>query len=318
MKLSVVFSFYNEEDVLEELVTRIRKVLAQDCACWVNDYELIFVNDTSTDRSLEILMQLREQKKDIKIINMSRNFGVSVCVLAGMKYATGEAVVYMDTDLQDPPEFIPQMVQAMVEKKVDVVHTRRKRRMGETKIKLWITKLGYFILGKLSKEVIILPEVGDFKLLSRRAVKELLKLEEKRPFLRGLVNWIGFPSTTLEYERQSRGAGDTKFPVIGRKVIFNFLDSALISFSDIPLKGALVMGFAVSILALGYIGVVLVQKIMGWHVPGWPAVMSAILFLGGVQLLTIGILGLYIGNVFLESKRRANFIVESTVGFDKD
>ena len=168
--LSVVFSFRNEEEVIPELISRLRKVLGTEKnKSLVKDYELIFVNDASTDHSLEILLAEAQNQKDVKIINMSRIFGVSPCVMAGMQYARGDAVIYMDADLQDPPEFIPKLLRAYREQKVDVVHTVRKSRAGESRLKLLITKLGYFILKKVSS-IDIQPQVGDFKLLSRRAV----------------------------------------------------------------------------------------------------------------------------------------------------
>ncbi|MEK7568226.1 MAG: glycosyltransferase family 2 protein [Patescibacteria group bacterium] len=316
--LSIVLSFRNEEEVLPELIRRLRKVLlAEQIKNAIGGYELIFVNDVSTDRSLEILLSEAHNNKDIKIINMSRNFGVSPCVMAGMQYAKGDVLVYMDTDLQDPPELIPEMLRARNEQKADVVHTKRKSRDGESRVKLLITKLGYFILKKFSS-IDIQPETGDFKLLSRRAVNHLIQLKENRPFVRGLINWIGFKQTAIEYNREKRSAGKTKFPVLGKKVISNFFNSALISFSDAPLKLASFMGFLVSAGAFFLLIYIVVQKILGHNLPGWSAIMVTMLFLGGLNLLAIGILGLYVNSIFIETKKRPNFIVESTFGFDND
>lgn len=315
--ISVVLSFFNEESVLSELVHRLRTALRAQLKAVISGYELIFVNDASIDRSKEILMDLSGNIHDIKILNMSRNFGVSECVMAGLKFSSGDAVIYMDADLQDPPEIIPEMIKEWLSTGADVVHTKRKTREGESKIKLWLTKLGYIILNKTSNITIEL-EVGDFKLLSRRVVNELLKLNEKKPFMRGLVNWVGFKQETIYYHREKRFAGETNAPILGWRVISNFLDSALISFSDIPLKISLIIGFLVSVGAFFYIIVVIIQKIMGWYVPGWPAIMATMLILGGVQLMTLGILGLYINNIYLESKKRPNYIVENTFGFDND
>lgn len=317
MKISVVFSFFNEEDVLEELVTRVRRVFREELAQVIDDYEMVFVNDVSTDRSLEILLRLSQGNRDIKIINMSRNFGVSPCVLAGMAHTDGDAVIYMDADLQDPPEVIPRMVKLWLEEGCDVVHTRRLSRAGESKLKMLITKIGYSILAQASN-IKLQPEVGDFKLLSRRAVDQLLRLKEKKPFTRGLVNWIGFRQTTVTYHRDERFAGDTKFPVMGWKVISNFLDSALISFSDMPLKLALLVGFLVSFGAFVYLVLIFVMKYLNWSLPGWSAIMATMLMLGGIQLFTLGMLGLYINAIFIETKNRPNYIIESTHGFDED
>lgn len=315
-KLSVILSFRNEEDVLPELIRRLRKTLTDEkTKKIIDDYELVFVNDVSTDRSLEILLSEIQNNKDVKVINMSRNFGVSPCVLAGMQYAKGDMLVYMDADLQDPPEVIPEMLRAYKEQGVDVVNTQRISREGESKIKLMITKLGYLILKKVSM-IDIKPDIGDFKLLSRRAVDYLIQLKENRPFMRGLINWIGFKQTTIQYKREKRFAGDTKFPIFSRKVIGNFFNSALISFSDMPLRLISFMGFLASMCAFVYSIYIIINKFLGHNIPGWSAIMVAILFLGGLNLLAMGILGLYINSIFIETKKRPNFIVESTFGFD--
>ena len=313
--LSVVVSFWNEEENLPELLRRLRNVLAilRD-AGEVRDYELIFVNDASTDRSEEIL-RAAARDGDVRLINMSRNFGVSPCVVAGLKHARGDCVVYMDADLQDPPELIPELLAAWrSDPEVEVVHTVRQSRAGESRVKKIVTRAGYAILRAVS--TIELPlEAGDFKLLSRRAARQVARFGEKRPFLRGLVCWIGFKQATVRYHRASRHAGRTKFPVLGLKVIRNFIDSAVISFSDVPLKLATALGLASSAAALSYIVWVLIEHFRGHNIPGWSATMTATLFLGGVQLLSIGVLGNYIGSIFLESKRRPNYIVKDRVGF---
>ncbi len=315
--VSVVFSFWNEELVLGELVRRTRLVfdglLAADEVC---GYELIFVDDASTDASLEILESLAGDRPDIRVLSMSRNFGVSPCVLAGMLHARGDAVVYMDADLQDPPEMIPQLVAVYrADRDVDVVHTIRSSRAGESLIKKAITRLGYAILRAVC--TIDLPlEAGDFKLLSRRAVQHVARFREKRPFLRGLVCWIGFKQAKVVYHREPRHAGRTKFPILGASVLRNFIDSALISFSDVPLKLASLLGLVFSTTALVLVPAVIVAWLRGADVPGWAAVLVATLFLGGVQLLCIGILGNYISSIFLEGKSRPNFIIRSTFGFE--
>lgn len=314
--ISVVLSFYNEEKVLEELVRRLRKVFQEDLKGTISGYELIFVDDDSKDRSKEILTSLSKGHEDIKIITMSRNFGVSPCALAGMEYATGDAVIYMDADLQDPPEFIPQMVRLWIDEGVDVVHTKRRSREGESFLKLLLTKLAYHSI-KMFSDIKMDVEVGDFKLLSRRVVDEVVKLKEKKPFVRGMINWVGFVQETILYNREPRYAGKTKFPFYGWKVINNFIDSALISFSDVLLKLALLVGFFISFGAFMYLLVIFVMKYMGWSLPGWSAIMATMLVLGGIQLLTIGVLGLYVNIVFIESKRRPNYIVKETYGFDK-
>ena len=260
-------------------------------------------------------MELAQGYEDIRVINMSRNFGVSTCVLAGMEMAKGDLIVYMDADLQDPPEVIPQMLAAKsAGQGFDVVHTVRLSRAGEPRIKLLVTRLGYFIL-KYVSTVDLQIEAGDFKLLSRRAVDQLIQLREKRPFLRGLVCWIGFPQTTIHYHREARGSGRTKFNVFSLQVIRNFFASALISFSDVPLQISSVLGVVVSLGALIYGGIVLMMKLKGVQPPPWSGLTVALMFLSGVQLLTLGLQALYISAIHAECKRRPNYIVESTFGF---
>lgn len=316
--LSIVLSFRNEEEVIPELIRRLREVLKKECAKQViKEYELIFVNDASIDHSLELLMNAAKSSNDIKIINMSRTFGSAPCILAGMKFSTGDAVIYMDADLQDPPELIPKMLRAWKEKNADVIHTVRISRAGESFVKLCITKIGYFILKKISN-IDIQNEAGDFKLLSRRAVNYLIQIKEKNPFMRGLVVWLGFKQVNVPYRREARFAGKTKVPIFSYKVINNFLDSALISFSDVPLKLVSAIGFLVSFGSFLFLIYVIIEKFLGHNIPGWSAIMVTLLFLGGLQLLAIGVLGLYINSIFLETKNRPNFIIESTCGFDNE
>ncbi len=311
--LSVVFSFRNEANVLLELITRVRRVLDKECP---DRYELIFVNDDSTDESESILLEEAKGRHDIKIITTSRPFGVSPCVLAGMEYSSGEAVVYMDADLQDPPEVIPELIKAWKDgDEIDVVHTKRLSRAGESRVKLLVTRLGYIIL-KYVSSVNLLIEAGDFKLLSRQAVHHLIRLKEKKPYLRGLVSWIGFNQTSISYHREARFAGETKFPVFSAKVIQNFLGSALISFSDVPLQLFTISGFLASIGSFVYSLYIIIRKILGYDVPDWSPLMIAVLLLGGMILLGIGVLGLYINSIYLETNKRPNYIVKRTFGFD--
>jgi dolichol-phosphate mannosyltransferase len=314
MVISVVFSFYNEEDNIPELVRRVRAALRPVVG---REYEMIFVNDRSTDNSLTLLKAEADREHDVKIVNMSRNFGVSVCALAGMRYAKGDVVIYLDADLQDPPELIPTLLETWKREQADVVHTVRTRREGENPVKLLITKIGYRILRKLSN-IHLTENAGDYKLLSRRAVDHLLTLQEKQPFLRGLVVWVGFKQTQVQYVREPRFKGATKFPVFGHRVIGNFLESALISFSDVPLKVSLIIGFIIAFGAFIYLLIVVVMKLMGYNLPGWSAIMVTMLMLGGIQLITIGMLGLYINSIYLETKKRPNYIVESAYGFDNE
>ena len=314
--LSVVLSFWNEEAVLPELIHRLRTVLgAMVDTQQLGAYELIFVNDASTDRSEEILRLAARERNDVRIINMSRNFGVAPCVMAGMQSAGGDAVVYMDADLQDPPEIIPKLWQTWrADPNVDVVHTVRSSRAGESICKRMVTSLGYSILRGAA--AIDLPrEAGDFKLLSRRVVDHLVQFQEQRPFTRGLVCWLGFKQQTVHYAREPRFAGRTKFPVLGWKVIRNFLDSAVMSFSDLPLKAAGFMGALLVAAAMLYPPWAGMQWLRGNEVPGWSVACFATVLLGGIQLISIGILGNYIGSIYFESKRRPTFVVKDTFGW---
>lgn len=314
-KISVVLSFFNEETVLPELIQRLRTTFASLIdAGKISHYELIFVNDHSTDGSEAYLRTLLHEG-DIVLVNMTRNFGVSECVMAGLAQAQGDAVVYMDADLQDPPELIPALVERwQADSDVGVVYTTRTRRKGEHPLKMLITKWGYRLINAIS-DVQLPVDSGDFKLLSRRVVDHLLQLTEDKPYLRGLVSWIGYKQVQVYYERDERfdGRQNTKMPVLSRKVLYYWLDRALISFSDTPLKLILLLGFVLSGVSLSYIFVIIVQKIMGWYVPGWPAIMSAILLMGGIQMVMLGFVGLYVGAIFRETKQRPQYLIKEVL-----
>lgn len=314
-KISVVLSFYNERSVLPELLQRLMAVFASLIADKnVGAYELVFVNDNSTDDS-ERYLRSELGHGDIVIINMSRNFGVSECVLAGMAHASGDAVIYMDSDLQDPPEVIPKLIDAWLkDPEAEVVYTTRNRREGEHWLKMLVTKIGYRFINAIS-EIELQVDSGDFKLLSRRALDHLLQMKEDKPYLRGLVSWIGFKQVQVFYERMERfdGRENSKMSVLSKKVVYYWLDRALISFSDAPLKLMLFLGFGLSMASFLYLLVVFAQKAMGLSVPGWAAIMSAILFLGGVQIMMLGVIGLYVGAIFKEAKRRPLYVIKEVV-----
>ena len=318
--LSVVLSFYNEETVLPELMRRLRHVLRSERdAGHIRAYELVLVNDASTDGSLGILQAEYERERDLVVVTMSNNFGVAECVLAGMRYAKGDAVVYMDADLQDPPEVLSDLLREWRgDPDVEVVYTTRLSRAGEHPLKMWITKLVYWFINAIS-EIDLPRDSGDFKLLSRRVVDHLIQLREKKPYIRGLVSWIGFKQVPVFYHRAGRhdGREATKRPALSRKVVNYALDSAIISFSAAPLKAALALGFVVSVIALAYIVVVIAQKILGWYEPGWPALMAAILFLGGIQLFMLGVVGLYVNIIFRNSQARPDYIVKNVIASDE-
>ncbi|MBF0175385.1 MAG: glycosyltransferase family 2 protein [Magnetococcales bacterium] len=309
--LSVVFSLRNEEDVLHELFSRLYKTLDQ----LKLRYELVFVNDDSTDRTLEILKEHAAKDPRVKIINTSRRFGVIRCFLAGFRYARGDALVYMDADLQDPPELIATLVEKWREG-ADVVHTTRTKRLGESPMKMWLTRQAYRIINFVA-DIKIPIDTGNFKLLTRRVVEQILSIGEQEPFLRGLVVWVGFKQVYVPYERQPRYSGETHYPLFGSINPTRSFVTGVISFSSAPLYFALVMGLMVSAGSFFYLVFVVVTRLLyGWHQPGWPAMMVTMLFLGGTILFTIGVLGLYVGKIYNHIKGRPLVVIESTVGVE--
>lgn len=318
--LSVVLSFRNEAEVIPELIERLHHTLEP----LLMDYELIFVNDASTDSSLPLLKEKAGEDKRIKIVNMSRRFGVSECVLAGMKYAGGDAVIYMDADLQDPPEVIPELIEKW-QQGADVVQTVRTAREGESALKLALTDTAYSLIG-FSSNIDLTPEAGDFKLLSRRVVNELLRLKEATPYLRGLVSWLGFNQASVLYRRQERAAGKTKFPLF-RNILHDMADLrgpagtmiiGLTSFSLLPMMVLLLTGLVMCVGALAAIVILIVLAFAHTDVPALAGVLMIIFFLSGMQLLGMGVLGVYLGRVYQDVRGRPRYIVESTVGFEQD
>ncbi len=318
--LSVVLSFRNEAEVIPELIERLRRTLEP----LPMDYELIFVNDASTDNSLPLLKEKAGEDKRIKILNMSRRFGVSECVLAGMKYAGGDAVIYMDADLQDPPEVIPELIEKW-QQGVDVVHTVRTAREGESALKLTLTDTAYSLI-EFSSNIDLTSEAGDFKLLSRRVVNELVLLKEATPYLRGLVSWLGFNQASVLYRRQERAAGKTKFPLF-RNILRDMADLrgpagtmiiGLTSFSLLPIMVLLLTGLVMCVGALVAILVLIVLAFTRTDVPALAGILIIVFFLSGMQLLGMGVLGVYLGRVYQDVRGRPRYIVESAVGFEQD
>ncbi len=304
-ELSVVVPVFNEEGNIPELYRRLVPVL-EGC---VASFEVVFVDDGSRDRSWELVRDLAGRDGRVRGLKFSRNFGHQMAFAAGLEQARGEAVVIMDADLQDPPEVIPELVGRFREG-WDVVYAQRRRREGESAFKLWTAKAFYRLLRRITPVDIPL-DTGDFRLMSRRAVDAFRRLGERHRFTRGLVAWLGFRQTGVLYDRAARHAGDTKYPL--RKMV-RFAIDAITSFSHVPLQLATWLGFAVSAFAFAYILVVLVLKVVGISWPGYTSLMAAILFLGGVQLVMIGLLGEYLGRVYDEVKRRPLYLVQEEVG----
>jgi glycosyltransferase involved in cell wall biosynthesis len=306
MLLSYVFSFRNEEQNIPELVRRVSDVTAS-----MTDvkYEIIFVNDDSTDQSLEILRDLQKQFP-ITIINMSRRFGVTPCVLAGFAQTKGEAIVYFDTDLQDPPELVPQLVEKF-RQGAEVVHTTRTSRKGEGRFKLWLTRQAYRVINLFSD--IELPEnTGDFKLLSARVVKHILELDEYDPYMRGLSIWVGFKQDFVYYERDPRWGGETKFPVLSRGPAKEFI-RGLTAYSAAPLYVSFIVGSLTCVFAVGLIIYALITKMLGVAAPGTSGVLIAVAFFSGIVLITNGVIGIYIARIYYEVKNRPRYIIREVL-----
>jgi len=305
---SVVVPVFNEADVLPALYQRLSAVMTT----LGDPYEIVFVNDGSSDGSLSILSEIRAHDARVRIICLSRNFGHQLAITAGLDHSSGDAVVVMDADLQDPPEFIPELI-AQWRAGYDVVFAVRAHRRGENFFKKTTAALFYRLLQHLTSTEIPL-DAGDFRLMSRRAVDALKPIRERHRFVRGLVGWIGFKHTRVEYVRDARYAGETKYPV--RKMV-RFAMNGIVSFSFFPLQLATYLGFLVSLCSFGYIVYAIELKLFTDRaVQGWASIMVALLFLGGVQLISLGVIGEYIGRIYDEVKQRPLYLIEALDGFD--
>lgn len=304
--VSVVVPVYNESEVLPLFYARATDALSSLSGF---DYELIFVNDGSVDDTQDQLQDLAAEDPRVRVIKFSRNFGHQIAISAGIDHAAGDCVVVIDADLQDPPEVIEEMTRKWREG-YDVVYGVRKQRKGESRMKL-VTAAAYYRLLSRLVNIEIPVDVGDFRLMSRRATDELKKLREKDRFVRGLVSWIGFRQTGVKYERDSRYAGDTKYPY--RKMIQFALDGVT-SFSTLPLRLATWLGYLASLFAFVYLAYVFLQRAFGYTVQGWATTMVGMLFLGGVQLICLGIIGEYLGRIFNEIKPRPMYVIEEKLG----
>jgi len=311
--LSIIISFRNEEKVLEELITRVQKVL-KPLSC---TYEMIFINDASTDSSYKILKQKAQIDNRIKVINMSRRFGQAECVFAGFEKSNGDRVLYMDADLQDPPEIIPEIMSTFDKENADVVYTTRLSRSGENWIKLKITKMAYRIIHALSS-VEIPVDSGDFKLLSRQVINHLLKLKEQGLYVRGLISWLGFKQVPFSYHRESRFSGESKFPIWKSSgPIISFI-RAIISFSAFPIYFVLLLGLIIFIPSLFItLAFCALEFFYNVDIPSHYYILSTITTIGGLQMVAIGMVGLYIGQIHQNTLSRPRYIIESTINLDE-
>lgn len=310
-RLSVIVPCYNEEAVIRETHNRLSTVLRQLPALGI---EILYVDDGSSDGTVTIIEQLQLEDNCVRVICLSRNFGHQTAVTAGLAHASGDCVVIIDADLQDPPEVIAEMV-ARWRDGYEVVYGVRKNRDGETKFKLWTAKAFYRLMNRMSKIKIPL-DVGDFRLIDRKVVSALLAMPERDRFLRGMVSWIGFKQIAVFYRRDPRLAGESKYPFL--KMV-EFAADGILSFSFAPLRLATWTGFAAIGVALtGVIYAVLLRLFTTDWVRGWSSLFVAVLFMGGVQLISLGIIGEYIGRIYGEVKQRPLYFVSERLGFERE
>ncbi len=302
--ISIVVPLFNEEGNVAELIRRITTIM--DRVARDDTYEIVAVNDGSRDNTLAILRSLQVTVPSLVVADLSRNFGHQIAATAGLDIARGEAVILMDGDLQDPPELIEAFL-AKWREGFDVVYATRKTRKGESFFKLMTARIFYRTIRRLTN-VSIPVDTGDFRLMSRRVVDALGETREKHRFLRGLVSWVGFNQIGVEYEREARFTGETKYPI---SKMLKFAIDGITSFSEIPLRFATYLGFIVSAVAFLYAILVIALKLLGLNEPGYTSIMVVVLFLGGVQLVTIGIAGEYLGRIYDQVKARPLYFLSS-------
>lgn len=300
--ISIIVPLYNEEESLPILYKRLEKVLKNI----QYDYEILFVNDGSKDKSLDIIRDLRKKDEKISYINFTRNFGKEIAMAAAFDYVIGDAAVIIDADLQDPPELIYEMIKYW-EQGYDDVYAKRISRKGETFIKKITSKTFYRILKKMSS-VAIQEDTGDFRLISRKFIDELKKMRETQRYTKGMFSWIGLKKKEIYFDRDSRIAGNTKWNYFK---LCELAIEGITSFTTIPLKFSSLTGVIISLFAFIYLFIIILKTlILGRDVPGYASIISVILFVSGVQLLSLGVIGEYLGRIFIETKNRPLYIVD--------
>jgi polyisoprenyl-phosphate glycosyltransferase len=307
LPLSIVVPCYNEEACLPELHARLTRAAT---AVAGDDYEIVLVNDGSRDRTWDIIRGLAESDRHLVGINLSRNHGHQLALTAGLDLCAGERILIIDADLQDPPELLPQMIAEMETQQADVVYAVRRARAGETAFKRGTAKLFYRLLSRLA-EIEIPLDTGDFRLMSRRALDALLSLPEQARFIRGMVAWVGFRQVPIGYDRAERHAGDTKYPLAK---MMRFAIDAVTGFSTAPLRMASHIGMwlvAASALLVAYIGFAFLTD---RAIQGWTSLMLVVVVLGAVQMFVLGMIGEYLGRLYIEAKRRPLYIVSEIAG----
>ena len=308
MVLSIVVPVYKEEKNIPEFLRRMRPILAGI----TEDYEIIFSLDPSPDRTEDVILEHRAADERIKLLKFSRRFGQPMATLAGLDYSAGEAVVVMDVDLQDPPELLHEMM-AKWREGYDVVLPQRRQRTGEPWIKRLIAGTGYKVINKIA-DVRIPPNTGDFRLMSRRVVAEVVRLKESHGFLRGMVAVVGFKQALIPFDRPPRFAGETNYNRFFGSLRIGF--NGIFCFSTYALSLSTWLGFIIAGFSFLLMAIYLFYKLMGWEIVwGNPTLVMLIAFLGGIQLISVGILGEYIGRIYEEVRARPKFIVERAEGF---
>lgn len=308
--ISVVVPMYFEEEVASECYARLKKVMNDNQF----NHELIFINDGSTDNTLSILKQIAKEDENVKVISFARNFGHQNAVTAGVMHAAGDAVVIIDADLQDPPELIIKMIEKW-QQGYEVVYAKRVKRKGETWLKLITAKVFYRFL-KFMSETNIPTDTGDFRLIDRKVAEAFKAMPERNRFIRGMISWVGFDQTYIEYERNERFAGKTKYPL---KKMLKFASDGIIAFSSKPLHMMSFLGCLTIVLALIILIYTITVKITGGFVePGWASIMVTVTFFSGVQLLSLGVIGEYIARIYDESKNRPLYIIKEKINFKKE
>lgn len=297
---SIVAPVFNEEETLPHFYERVVKIMEQ----LDESFELLLINDGSRDRSYHIIQELHERDPRVHAIDFSRNFGHQIAISAGLDHAKGQAVIIMDTDLQDPPEVIPDLA-ARWKEGAEVVYAQRARRLGESRFKLLTASAFYRLIGRITS-VNIPRDTGDFRLMDRRVVDVLIKMREQHRFMRGLSAWVGFRQEAVKYERHERFAGETKYPL---SKMIRFSMDAITSFSHVPLKLATTFGFFLAGLSLLGIIIAAIARIFFGVITGQASTLVLVLFLGGVQLIFLGILGEYLGRIYDEVRSRPLYIV---------
>ena len=306
-KITILIPCYNEENTLSLLYERLKKMFTGLPAY---QFQILLVDDGSTDNTMNIMKNLRENDKSVSYLSLSRNFGKENAMLAGLDYAEGDAVILIDADLQDPPELIPMMIEEW-EKGYDDVYARRRSRAGETWFKRVTAHWYYRILQKFA-DIDIPADVGDFRLLDRQAVHALCSLREKQRYTKGLFSWIGYNKKELLFDRDARAAGNSKMNL--HKLVSLAVDG-ITSFSVAPLRLASILGIVISSIAFIYLTFVIVKTLLyGDPVAGYPSMISVILFMGGIQLVVLGIIGEYVGRIFYEAKRRPDYLISEYNG----